>query len=165
MLADTVDIENADGAHNYSLNADSGGVNPFSPLDGFDVTIVDRGDATRYKQQQAGAWPTRSYEGEMAMNVKGNLFGDTQPDYWTARQNLLLACRGVPGANITAYKRGTLFVTPEGATERWFADFGPFTFSAPLEGNLVGGTPILLTLTSWTPWFFGEDTGNLYWWS
>lgn len=165
MLADTVDIENTDGVHNFSLNADSGGVSPFSPLSDFDVTLDDRADATRLKMQQSGAWPTRSYEGVMNMHIEGNLYADTDADYWTARQNLLLACRGTPGANITDYKRGTLYVTPQGSAERWKADFGPFTFSAPIQANLGTGTPILLTLVSWTPWFIGETSGDLFWWS
>jgi hypothetical protein len=167
MLASTIDIENVDGTHTFSLENTSG--NPFAPISDFDVTITDRSDTQssqfRYKMQQSGAWPTRSYEGEMSMHLEGNLFEDTQADYWTARTNLLLACRGVPGAAITAYKRGTLFVTPEGATERWMADFGPFTFSAPVQANFVTGTPILLTLVSWTPWFIGETSGDYYWWS
>lgn len=169
MLADTVDIENTDGVHTFSLNADSGGVSPFSPLSDFDVTITDRSDSTaggfRYKEQASGAWPTRSYEGEMAIHIEGNLYADTDADYWTARQDMLLACRGVPGAAITDYKRGTIYVTPEGSSERWKADFGPFTYSAPLQANLGTGTPILLTLISWTPWFIGETSGDFFWWS
>lgn len=169
MLADTVDIENADGTHTFSMNADSDGATPFTPINDFDVTITDRSDATnssyRYKMQESGAWPTRSYEGEMSIHVEGNIFADTQEDYWTARTALITALRGVPGAAITAYKRGTLFVTPQGQTERWSADFGPITISAPLQANLVTGTPVLITVVSCLPWFIGETSGDLFWWS
>lgn len=168
MLASTVDIENVDGVHSYSLNADTGGISgggtSFSPLNDFDVTVDDRA-VQRYKMQEPGQWPTRVYEGVMQMHVEGSLFGDTDENYWIARNALLVACRGVPDTPVTHEKRGTLYVTPEGSTERIFADFGGFTFSGPLQANRGSGSDILITFSAFVPWFIGETSGNLTWWS
>jgi hypothetical protein len=164
MLADTVDIENVDGTHTYSLNGDPGGT-AFSPLRDFDVTLDDRATQARYKQQASGTWPTRSYEGQMTIHIEGSLFGSTSENYWTARTALLKACRGLPGANITQTKRGTLYVTPQGATERWLADYQGFTDSLPIVSNMGTGSDMLLTFVCGTPWFIGETSGDFFWWS
>lgn len=165
MLANTVDIVNVDGVHSYSLNAEPPSTPGFTPLRDFDVTLDDRAVADRYKQQQSGAWPTRSYEGAMTIHVEGSLFADTSTDYWTERMALLTACRGVPGANIVDTKRGTLFVTPYGWAERLYAEFQGFTFSAPLQGDHPAGSDILMSFVCNIPWFIGETSGTKEWWS
>lgn len=159
MLAEEIEFVNVDGIHTYQVNT----IGAPAPLSQVDFTVNDRSNSTRYKMQMAGSWPTRSYEGDMSIHIEGSLFSDTSEDYWTERTNLLLALRGVPGIPVTNEKRGTVYIKPSGATERWYADYGPLTTSLPIAGNYPSLSQMLLTLGSFLPYMIGEDTGDFHW--
>lgn len=155
----TVDIVNTDGVHTFSLN------DVTSPLNDFDVTVADRSDSGRSKPQQAGSWPTRSFEGAMTIHMEGALFADTSEDYVTSRKALLLALRGVPGTPVTDYRRGRLFFQPAGETERWYQDFGPCDPSIPVKGDFPALTEFLISVECFVPYFIGETSGDPQWWT
>lgn len=164
MLDDYVYIQNADGVHDFYLNKDPGLDPFFAPLGDFDVSPTDRSDNARHKMQKSGAWGTRSYLGGQSIHMEGALFGNVPTDYWTARQNLLLALYGVPGANVTEFFRGTIYVKPAGQTEFWGVQFGPVTSSIPIKANMIG-SEFLITLGTYQEYWVGGTSGNKYWWS
>lgn len=160
MLVNTVSIVNVDGSHTFELN------DVTSPFRDLDVTVPDRSDNTRYKQQQMGSWPTRSYEGAMSVHVEGALFADSSPDYVVKRKALMLALRGTPGANVVSPRRGRVFLQFSGETHRWYFDYGPLEVSSPVMGNYPALTEYLITFGAFEAWFINEDNPNdLHYWS
>lgn len=160
MLVNTVSIVNVDGSHTFELN------DVTSPLRDLDVTLPDRANNTRYRQQQMGAWPTRSYEGGMNVHVEGALFANDSTSYIAARKALMLALRGVPGANVVNRRRGRVFLQFSGEPHRWYFDYGPLEVSSPVQGDYPALTEYLITFGCYEAWFIDETTPtNLYYWS
>lgn len=155
-----VNIMNVDGTHQFNLN------DVTSPMSQFDVAPDDRSDAKRYKPQAAGSWPTRSFDGTMTISMQGVLFNSDSASCVTLRKSLMLALKGLPGIDVTAYKRGTISFQPNGESELWKADFGPMTVSAPVRGSYPAFIEYLITVETFTPYFYGGTTpSNLYYWN
>lgn len=155
------EFHNANNTNVFAFNTDT------SPLNGFDVTGVTRISTERNKPQRHGVNPTFPYRGGMEIHIEGAIFKDTTDNYVAYRKTLALALFGNPNATaaVTNRKNGTLIINVDGETEDWETDCVVTAYSNPIKGLYPTLSEFLITFFSWTPWFTGVNTSNLYYWS
>jgi hypothetical protein len=154
------DYTNLETSVTYSFNSD------FCPLRRFEPKLQIVTNTDRKKMQQHGVNPAFGSRGGMAIDLEGDLFGDSSTDYVAKRKTLVTALFAGTNANrYTNRSNGRLTVGLAGESEDWFIDVIISEWSGPVLALSPGRTDFLLTLFGWLPYFNGVTTpANRYYW-
>lgn len=140
-----------------------------------DITLDDPSIDKASFQYFDGAHYQRSRLNGMTITCEGDIIADTPEDYFTARQTLINCLRNVSdpttfpyrnGAN-TNFQDGFVKINFLGSTEIWNSDsVHVIAFTAPIDPE-VGPTrtPYMITFWSNFPYFYGDTTGDVYFYS
>lgn len=139
-----------------------------------DIVLDDpRLDKSRAKPAQDGMHRTNVNLGGLSITAEGMIIGDDSADYFTKRTNLVNILRNqdpstptVPPAR-TSLGDGFLQLGFEGSTELWDTPDALYVmaFSAPLAAGDAAMSKFMLTLWQNVPYFLGDSSSNIYWYS
>lgn len=174
MLKDTggfIYIPNGAGTPpNITLNDD---IYPFTEQ--LDIVLDDpRVDKSKVIPNADGMYNVTPQLGGMSITAEGMIIGEDSADYLTKRTNLVSILRNqnpstptLPPVRNRDNGDGFLQLDLVGSSELWDTPFNLYVmaFSAPLVAGDAAMSKFMLTLWSNAPYFVGDDTGNIYWYS
>lgn len=140
-----------------------------------DITLDDPSLDKAGFQYFDGAHYQRSRLNGMTITVEGDIFADTPELYFTARQTLINCLRNFTSATVFPYRNGAntnfqdgiVKINFLGSTEVWKTDsVHVVAFTAPIRAeNGPCRTPYMITFWSNFPYFYGDTTGDVYFYS
>lgn len=139
-----------------------------------DIVLDDpRLDKSRIQPGADGMYPTISRLGGLTITAEGMIIGEDSSDYLTKRLALISLLRGQDSSTPTTppdrNRNGDGFLQLDlvGSTELWDTPDRIYVvgFTAPLTAGDAAMSKFMLSLWQNTPYFLGDDTNNVYWYS
>lgn len=139
-----------------------------------DIVLDDpRVDKSRVKPSADGMYKTNSQLGGLSVTAEGMIIGEDSADYLAKRIALVNILRNQDPSTPTVPPErnrngdGFLQLDLVGSTELWDTPDAIYVigFSAPLVAGDAAMSKFMLTLWQNTPYFVGDSTSNIYWYS
>lgn len=130
---------------------------------GLDIELNDERSETRPKPQDHGQWPTYQYHGGMEITAEGDMFGDDSAGYIASRKFMMEILRFVP--DVRSPVLGQVKIKWVDETEYWVADVDKIAITAPLVPSSPSRSAYQIIFHCPSPFFTGEDTDSIYYWS